>query len=135
MAASHAHAREIVESCFAAIAALDPVRLTAHYTEDYVLELPYYLPDAPLVVSGRGRVHAYVEQLLAVQRMQLTLAGSHWIPDEQLLIAEYTSQGDFLDTGEPYANRYVGYWYFEGDRVRRLREYYDPEAPRASALE
>ena len=76
---------------------------------------------------GINRLHCGIDLQLQT--------GSHWIPEEQLLIAEYTSEGDFLDTGEPYANRYVGYWYFEGDRVRRLREYYDPEAPRASALE
>ena len=135
MVASSRQAREIVESCFAAIASLDADRLASHYTDDYVLELPYWKPDEPLVVKGRAAAHAYLRELLAVQRMRLTIEGSHWIPDQQLLIAEYTSVGDFLDTGEPYQNRYVGYWFFEGDRVRRLREYYNPQAPRASALD
>lgn len=126
---------EVVKSCFEALAALDADRLAAHYTEDYILELPYWKPDEPLVIEGRETVHAYLVELLAVQRMHLTMTNHHWIPDERLLIAEYTSRGDFLDTGEPYANRYVGYWYFEGERVRRLREYYNPQAPRASALD
>ena len=134
MPGSREEAIEVLEACFDALSSLDADRLVENYTDDYVLELPYFKPDEPLVVKGRRAVYGYVTQLLEVQRMRFTLTGSHWIPEEQLLIAEYTSEGEFLDTGEPYANRYVGYWYFEGRRLRRLREYYDPEAPRASAL-
>jgi len=126
---------EILKSCFAALAAQDADRLVAHYTPDYVLELPYYKPDEPLVVEGRDRVHGYVEAIVARQRMELSLTNVHAVLQERLLIAEYTSTGEFMDTGEPYQNRYVGYWYFEGDRVRRLREYYNPQAPRASAID
>jgi ketosteroid isomerase-like protein len=125
---------EVVESCFAAIAAQDPDRTITHYTKDYVLELPYWKPAEPLVIEGRDAVHGFLVELLAVQRMQLTLTGHHWISGERLLMAEYTSRGDFLDTGEPYQNTYVGYWYFEGERVRQLREYYNPQAARASAI-
>ena len=67
--------------------------------------------------------------------MNLVLTGHHWMADEELLLAEYVSEGRFLDTGEPYANRYVGYWYLRDGRVRRLREYYNPQAPRASAID
>jgi ketosteroid isomerase-like protein len=120
-----------MESCFAAIAAQDADRLVTHYTEDYVLELPYYKPDESLVVEGREAVHGYLAGLLAVQRMTLTLGDVRSIPEESLLIAEYTSRGDFLDTGELYYNSYVGYWFFEGEHLRHLREYYNPQAPRA----
>jgi ketosteroid isomerase-like protein len=126
---------EILESCFTAVAAQDADRLVAHYTEDYVLEFPYWKPKEPLVVAGRETARAYLADLLTVQRMQLSLATRHWIAEEELLIAEYTSRGEFLDTGETYQNSYVGYWFFEGERVRRTREYYNPQAPRASAID
>lgn len=125
---------QIVESCFAALAAQDADRVIAHYTEDYVLELPYYKPNEPLVVEGRATVYGYLVEILARQRMLLTLSNVHTISEESLLIAEYTCTGEFMDDGAPYANAYVGYWYFEGDRIRRLREYYNPQAPRASAI-
>lgn len=125
----------IVKSCFAALAAQDADRVVEHYTEDYLLELPYFKPNEPLSVQGRSAVHGYLVEILARQRMVLTLTNTHAIPDETLLIAEYTSTGEFTDTGEPYANSYVGYWYFEGDRIRRLREYYNPQAPGASAID
>ena len=51
--------------------------------------------------------------------MHLTLATCRWIAEEELLIAEYTSRGEFPDTGEPYQNSYVGYWFFERERVRK----------------
>lgn len=127
--------KEIVESCFAALAAQDADRLVEHYTEDYVLELPYFKPNEPLVVEGRKAVHGYLVAILARQRMLLSLTNFHTISEENLLIGEYACTGEFMDNGEPYANRYVGYWYFEGDRVRRLREYYNPQAPRASAID
>ena len=112
---------EIVESCFAALAALDADRLVAHYTEDYILELPYWKPAEQLVVEGREAAHGFLVDLLAMQRMRITLDGRHWISEEALLIAEYTGRGEFLDTGEPYQNSYVGYWFFEGEHVCRLR--------------
>jgi hypothetical protein len=76
----------------------------------------------------------YLASILEFQHMELTITRSNWIPDEQLLIAAYVSRGEFTDTGEPYANCYVGYWYFEGERVRHTREYYNPQAPRSSAI-
>jgi len=128
---------DVVKGCFAALAAQDLEALVAHYAEDYVLELPYFKPDESLVIEGRDAVRAYLVDILGRQRMDLEITGVHSIVDERLLIAEYTSTGEFCDNGDPYANRYVGYWYFDGaerPRVRRLREYYNPQAPRASAI-
>ena len=134
-AMSKEEALAVVERCFDALARQDVEALCENYTEDYVLELGYFKPDEPLVVEGRENVRAYLGNFLHIQQMQLRFTGHHWIADEQLLIAEYTSQGRFLDTGEVYANRYVGYWYLRDGRVRRLREYYNPQAPRASAID
>jgi ketosteroid isomerase-like protein len=129
------HAVEVVESCFAAISAQDVERLVSHYTDDYILELPYFKPDESLVVEGREQARAYLGSILGRQCMRIELTTVRWVPDEELLIAEYTCSGEFMDDGEPYQNRYVGYWFFEGDRVSRLREYYNPQAPRASAID
>lgn len=127
-------ALQILNSVFAAMAALDADRVVSHYTEDYVLELPYYKPGEAFVAEGRTLVHSFLVDTFAVQRMHLTIHHSHWIADESLVIAEYESKGEFLDNGDPYQNTYVGYWYFEGDRICRTREYYNPQAPRASAI-
>lgn len=122
----------VVKGCFAAIAKQDVEALAAHYTEDYVLELPYALPDAPVVHEGREVVRAYLNEVVGALQITLSLTGDHWLPESSLLIAEYVSSGRYADTGEPYANRYVGYWNFRDGRVCRLREYYNPEAIRPS---
>lgn len=125
----------VIEGYFEAIASQDADRVATFYTEDYVLELPYYKPNEPLVVEGRKAVRDYLAVLLPAQYMKLSLTGCHAVPDEDLVIAEYTSEGHFTDTNEPYANRYVGYFWFAGGSIRRLREYYNPQAPRASAID
>ena len=128
---------ETLKGCFAALATQDLEALVAHYAEDYTLELPYFKPDEALVIEGRDSVRSYLVDILGRQRMDLVITGVHPIAEERLLIAEYTSTGEFCDNGDPYANRYVGYWYFDDSErplVRRLREYYNPQAPRASAI-
>ena len=125
---------QIVEAYFEAIASQDPDRVATFYTEDYVLELPYFKPNEPLFVEGRSAVHAYLIEILARQRMQLVLSHSHSVPQENLLITGHTSTGEFTDTGEPYANRYIGYWTFRGDLISRLCEFYNPQVPGASAI-
>ena len=129
-----AQALEKLESCFAAIAALDTERLIAHYTEDYRLELPYFKPGEPLVANGREEARGFLAAVLSEQRMLITIDRSFFLENEQLMIAEYSSTGEFLDDGEPYLNSYVGFWYFERELICRLREYYNPQAPRASAI-
>jgi ketosteroid isomerase-like protein len=127
-----ARAVRILERCFEAIAAQDADRLVEHYTEDYVLEFPYRTPEKPLVIEGREAARAHLARALAGVRMQLSIESARWIEPEQLLIAEYTSRGEFVEPKAPYANRYVGFWHFEGERIRRTREYYNPEARRST---
>lgn len=124
----------VVERCFVALGTCNLEALCENYTEDYVLELPYFKPNEPLVVEGRENVRGYLAEILGRQQMTLTFTGHHWIADEELLIAEYVSEGHFIETGDPYANMYVGFWYLRDGRVRRLREYYNAQAPGASAI-
>ena len=85
-------------------------------------------------VEGKEPARTYLASILGGQRMNITIETVRWIAEEELLIAEYSSKGEFLDNGDPYQNNYVGYWFFEGDRICRTREYYNPQAPRASAI-
>lgn len=124
-----------IEGYFGAIASQDADRVATFYTEDYVLELPYYKPNEPMTVEGREAVREYLRALLPAQFMELRLLGAHAVRSESLVIAEYTSEGRFTETGLPYANRYVGYFFFEGDLIRRLREYYNPQVSGASAID
>jgi ketosteroid isomerase-like protein len=46
--------------------------------------------------------------------------------DPDVLVAEYTSEGEVTTTGKPYANTYIGIWRFRDGRVCGLKEFYNP---------
>ena len=52
--------------------------------------------------------------------------------DPDLVIAEYTSQGEVIPTGRRYSNRYIGLWRFRDGKVCFTREYLNPEIARAA---
>lgn len=102
--------------------------MVSHYSDDYVLELPYASPDAPLVVEGRDAVRGYLEAAFQTFRFVLTLTERHPSADPDLQILEYTGEGRVLATGRPYRNRYLGLWWFRAGEICRTREFYNPAA-------
>ena len=117
----------VLKKCFAIIGTCDANALVEHYTEDYVLELPYATADGATQYEGRETVRARLREIFRILRLDLTLTVVHPTTDPDLVIAEYTSEGTSLQTGEPSSNRYVGFWWFRDGLVCRTREYYNPE--------
>jgi ketosteroid isomerase-like protein len=117
---------DVLARVFDAIGAADTDALVDLYTDDYVLELPYS-PHVS-VVEGRDEALAYIAAALEHVRFTLTLTEVHPSADADLVIAEYTSDGEMVATGEPYRNRYIGLWWFRDGRVCRTREFYNPAA-------
>ena len=114
-----------LEGAFAAIGRADVDALVEFYADDYVLELPYAHPEAKRI-EGRAVVIEYLRAALAVFRFTLTITRIVPAADPDLWVAEYTSEGHVVPSGAPYANSYVGFVRFRGDRVCALREFYDP---------
>lgn len=134
---------ERLSLCFEAIGRGDVDALVAHYTEDYVLELPFAVsppgaesgaetvagePRPIRRIEGREAVRTYLRGALERFRFALRLDVVHPSADPDLLIVEYHARGEHRPSGGAYANRYVGFWWFRDERVRRTREYYDPRA-------
>jgi len=117
----------LLERCFETIATGDADALVEHYTEDYVLELPYASADGGTRYEGREAVRARLRSIFRVLRLELTLTHLHPAAAPDLLIAEYTSTGRSLPSGLPTANRYVGFWWFRDGKVCRTREYFNPD--------
>lgn len=116
---------DVLRSAFAAMARGDADGAVAHYTADYVIEFPYPVARGAFKVEGRETVRDYLAAAFRVFRFELTIDVVHPSSDPDLLIAEYHGRGRALSTGKPYDNRYVGFWWFRGDEIRRTREYYD----------
>ncbi|NQZ95919.1 MAG: nuclear transport factor 2 family protein [Myxococcales bacterium] len=117
----------VLKKCFAIIGTGDADALVEHYTDDYVLELPYATTDGTTRYEGRDAVRARLRLVFRVLRLNLRVTVVHPAADPDLVIAEYTSEGTSLPTGERTSNRYVGFWWFRDGLACRTREYFNPE--------
>jgi len=117
----------LLRKCFEAIASGDADALADYYTEDYVLELPYATTDGTRCYEGREAALGRLRSVFRVLRLELKFSAIHPSADPNLIIAEYTSEGTSMPSGEASANRYVGFWWFRNGRVCRTREYFNPE--------
>ena len=121
---------QILQSVFHSMGDADAV--VAHYTDDYVMELPYAHPDKPDRTEGKEAVRQRLVGAFKVFRFSLHITEVYPCVDPDLLIAEYTSQGEVVPTGRRYSNRYIGLWRFRDGKVCFTREYLNPEAAKAA---
>ena len=117
----------VVRRAFAGIAAGSAEQmLVANYTDDMVLELPYASP--PSVIEGKDRALKYLTAAFGMFRFSLEITEVHECLDPDRLVLEYTSEGRVLTSGKPYANRYIGVYWFHDGRIAKVREFYNPAA-------
>jgi ketosteroid isomerase-like protein len=115
---------DVIGRAFDAIAAGDADELVTNYTDDYFLELPY--ADPPKVVVGRDEVREYLRAAFGVFRFRLIIDEVFPTGDPDMVVVEYTSEGEVVATGAPYRNSYIGLYWFREGQICRLREYYNP---------
>ena len=123
--------KALLRRVFDAMGSGDAQALAQLYTEDYTLELPYAEPE-PIKVEGLANVGAYLGEALNTFKFTLTLGQVYDLVDPDMLIAEYTSQGEVTTTGAPYANSYIGIWRFRGGQVCGTKEWYNPQISAAA---
>ncbi len=122
--------RDALERSFDAVGRGDVAGQLDCCTEDMVLELPY--ADPPVRLEGKEAIRAHVGPALEVFRFRLQLTAVYDCADPDLLVAEYTSEGEVTTTGRPYRNSYIGVVRFRDGLICHQREYYNPvEATRA----
>jgi ketosteroid isomerase-like protein len=115
---------DVIGRAFDAIAAGDADALVTNYTDDYFHELPY--ADPPKVVVGREEVREYLRAAFGVFRFRLIIDEVFPTGDPDMVVVEYTSEGEVVATGAPYRNTYIGLFWFREGQICRLREYYNP---------
>ena len=121
---------EVLQSVFDSMGDADAV--VAHYTDDYVMELPYASTDGPDRTEGKEVVRERLVGAFKVFRFTLHITEVYPCVDPDLVIAEYTSEGEVIPTGRRYSNRYIGLWRFRDGKVCFTREYLNPEIARAA---
>jgi len=117
--------RTTLETVIGAIGTPDVALVASLYTDDYVLELPFFDPE-PLRCEGLIEVATALAPLLQTFKFTLSLTAVHECVDPDVLIAEYVSQGHVTTTGKPYANTYIGVWRFRDGKVCGVKEFFNP---------
>jgi hypothetical protein len=113
-----------VERAFAGVSAADADQMLANYTEDMVLEMPYSSP--PTIIEGRDKVLPYLRAAFKVFKFRLWITEVHETTDPDKLVIEYESDGRVESTGKPYANTYIGVYWFRDGAISRVKEFFNP---------
>ncbi|SHM87521.1 hypothetical protein SAMN05444266_112149 [Chitinophaga jiangningensis] len=77
------------------------------FTENGILEFPYGPKDFPTRVSGKPELHEYMKNFPLHFKVEFENLYFHPTADPHTTIAEFTSKGHALATGNPYNQRYI----------------------------
>ena len=123
---------EAVRRAFRGVSNADADEMLANYTDDLVMELPY--ADPPSVLVGRENIRAYLKGAFEVFKFRLDVTDVHQGEDPDKMVVEYVSEGTVTTTGKPYANTYIGVYWFRDGAICKVREFYNP-VPSQRSLE
>jgi ketosteroid isomerase-like protein len=123
---------EAVRRAFRGVSNADADEMLANYTEDLVMELPY--ADPPSVMVGLDTIRPYLAGAFHVFKFRLDITDVHECADPDKLVVEYVSEGTVTTTGKPYANTYIGVYWFRDGAISKVREFYNP-VPSMRSLE
>ena len=100
-------------------------------SDDVVLELPFRQDGGPSEMRGEAarRFIGSIPKLFA--RMNFTKISVHGRTPDGIVTAEYASDGQ-TRAGEPYRNRYAGFFEVRDGKIARWREYFDPMVIKAA---
>jgi uncharacterized protein len=115
---------ECLKKAFAGVSAADADQMLANYTEDLVLEMPY---AAGLhVLEGRETIRKFLHAAFKTLQFRLQITAVHETIDPEMTVVEYVSEGMAPLTGKPYANVYIGVYWFRDGLISHVKEYFDP---------
>jgi ketosteroid isomerase-like protein len=114
----------VLRRAFEGVSAADADQMLANYTEDMILEMPY--SDPPVVIEGREKARRYLRAAFKVFKFRLSITDVHETNDPDKLVVEYVSEGRVERTGKPYANVYIGVYWFRDGALCRVKEFFNP---------
>ena len=116
--------RECLTKAFAGVSAADADQMLANYTEDLILEMPY--ADGLHVLEGREKIRRFLGGAFKTLQFRLQMTAFHDTIDPEMAVVEYVSEGVAPETGKPYANVYIGVYWFRDGLICRVKEFFDP---------
>ncbi len=122
--------RSIVEKAFGMISSGSYAQMGSLISEDLYFELPYGPGRKALEVRGRSAFLALnAKTWPAFRRFELSMTDVHSLLDPNKLIIEYRSDGEIIETGKPYRNRYIGIFGFRDGEICEWHEFHNPDVP------
>ncbi len=115
---------ECLKKAFAGVSAADADQMLANYTEDLVLEMPY--AAGMTVLEGREKIRKFLRGAFKTLQFRLQITAVHDTVDPEMSVVEYVSEGVAPLTGKPYANVYIGVYWFRDGLIYRVKEFFDP---------
>jgi ketosteroid isomerase-like protein len=115
---------ECLTKAFAGISAADADQMLANYTEDLILEMP--LVEGARVVEGREKIRKFLRATFKNLQFRLQITAVHETVDPEMAVVEYVSEGVAPLTGKPYANVYIGVYWFRDGLIYHVKEFFDP---------
>jgi uncharacterized protein len=97
--------------------------------EDIIVDYIITTPDYPRHVEGRNAVaelYRPYSTVIALDRCHDLAV--HYDAKTGVVVLEYASEGRVVETGAPYANRYISVLTITDRKVTRWRDYLDPLA-------
>lgn len=102
-----------------------PEELAAIYADDFVAEFPYAPEDHTRRLEGPEAIGRFLENIgKFAEAFKLGEPTIHETPTG--CIAEYHGDSIFKSTGRAYSQDYISVVTVEGDKIKSIREYYDP---------
>lgn len=118
--------RDQLAALMAAISDRDYGAQTDLLDADLVLETPFAPPGAPRAVHSRSE---YLDAMRSADRAfkhkRMVIDECFALEGTDALVARYHADAE-TRTGTPFPQEYIGLFWFEGGKVARWQEYYNP---------
>ncbi len=96
------------------------------FTDDGVLEFPFPLPGFPERVEGTTALQEYMKIFPTQLKVEFSEPVYYETADPGLLIAEFTSEGTALMTGNKFRQRYLSILWIRDGKISRYRDFWNP---------
>jgi len=99
-----------------------------YLADDILAEWPFPpVPEMPEALTGKVALLNVFEGMKGFEPYRYEVTKIYEMADPQELIAEYRSNSRVLETGRPYANRYLGVFRFQDGKIVYWREFLNPQ--------
>ncbi len=117
---------ERVRAIIASINQMDIESVIAMAAEDIVVNVPFAVPGQPETQQGRDSFVVAMEGIpVMFSRFTLQINHIYDVPDQDVVLFEMESNGEFAINGTDYGNRYMMLFGFRDGELCLWREYYN----------